>query len=152
MSLTDVVEKLNAANLREDWGEVLKWEGRMDEMMERQPDAECGFILEVFANAHYRSFNSTGSHDHSLSIVRLKTRLADVLGRMQRFRDQGEVMCAIAENLQTIGKTQEAAGYFQRARKLGEEHGFFVLECQSCFGLGHLASSEGRNEEGLELL
>ena len=29
----DVVEKVKAADLREDWGEVLKWEGHMEEMI-----------------------------------------------------------------------------------------------------------------------
>ena len=149
VSLDDVVEKVNAAGLRKDWREVLKWEGRMEDMMERQPDAECSVILGVFANAHCGAINSTGS---SLSIVRLETRRVEVLGRMQRFRDQGQLMCVVADHLRVLGKTQEAAGYFQRARKLGEEHGFFLLECESCFGLGRLAMAEGRTEEGLELL
>jgi len=70
----------------------------------------------------------------------------------QRFRDQGEVMCGITEDLCFQGKTREAAGYFQRARKLGEAHGFFLLECGSCLGLGNLALAEGSNDEGLELL
>ena len=122
----------------------------MEEMMKNSEDAACSNILLVFANAH--RIESTGSKDHSLSIVRLETRRGEVLGRMQRFRDQGQSMCGIAEQLHILGKTQEAAGYFQRARKLGEAHGFFLLECESCLGLGQLARVEGRDEEGLELL
>ena len=154
MSLDEVFEKVNAAHLREDWREVLKWEGRKDEMMERQPDAACNNILGVFASAHRRGFKSTVdfSHDHSLSIVRLETRRVEVLGRMQRFRDQGEVICVVADHLRVLGTTQEAAGNFQRARKLGEAHGFFLLECESCFGLGNMARAEGRDDEGLVLL
>ena len=152
LSLDDVVEKVNAADLREDWGEVLKWEGRMEDWMEGQSDDECENILALFNRAHFWAFKSTGSKHHALSIVRLETRRVEVCGRMQRFRDQGLSMCVIAKHLHVLGKTQEAAGYYQRARKLGEAHGFFLLECESCFGLGNLARDEGRNEEGLELL
>ena len=90
VTLDDVVERVNAANFREDWREVLRWEGRMEEMMEHRPAAGCNTILEVFGDAHMRAFNSTGSNDSLLSIVRLETRRAEVLGKMQRFRDQGE--------------------------------------------------------------
>ena len=90
MTLYEVVERVNAAHLREDWREVLKWEGRMEEMMEHRLDSGCSNILDVFVAAHMRAFNSTGSDDSSLSVVRLETRRAEVLGKMQRFRDQGE--------------------------------------------------------------
>jgi hypothetical protein len=152
VSLADVVEKVNAANLREDWREVLRWEGRMEEMMKNSEDAACSNILLVFANAHRKVFESTGSKDHSLSIVRLETRRGEVLGKMQRFRDQGEVLCTVAEHLLFLGKPQEAEGYLQRARKIAEAHGFFSVECESCLGLGKLAIREGHDQEGVELL
>jgi hypothetical protein len=130
VSLGDVFEKVNAANLRGDWRGALKWEGRMEDVIENSSDAACSNILGVFADTHGRGFKATGSKDHSLSIVRLETRRVEVLGRMQRFRDQGQVMCSVADHLRVLGKTQEAAGYLQRARKLGEAHGFFLLECE----------------------
>jgi len=152
VTLDDAFEKVHAANLREDWRGVIKLEGRMEEMMEVAPDDVCNEILDVFADAHRRAFNSTGSQDHSLSIVRLETRRAELLGKMQRFRDQGETLCRVADNLPGVGRRHEAEGYFQRARKIAEEHGFFSVECQSCLGLGNLALVRERKEEGLELL
>ena len=92
MTLKEVFEKVNAANFGGDWREVLKWEGRMEEMMEHQPDAVCTNILEVFSSAHTQAFNSTGSKDHTLSIVRLETRNVELLGKMERFRDQGDAL------------------------------------------------------------
>jgi hypothetical protein len=147
-----VFEKVNAAHLCEDWREVLKWKGRMEEMMEYQPDAVCNDILVVFVDAHERAFRSTGSEDNSLSIVRLEKRRAEVLGKMQRFRDQGEVLCRASDYLRVLGRRQEAEEYFKRARKIAEAHGFFSAECRSCLGLGCLAMEEKRQEEGLELL
>ena len=91
LSLDDVIEKVDAADLREDWREMLKWEGRMEEMMETTANVACSNMIGAFASAHSRGVNSTGSNDNSLSIVRLETRRLEVLGRMQRFRDQGEV-------------------------------------------------------------
>jgi len=155
VTLDEVCEKVNAANLREDWREVLKWEGRMEEMIEHQPDAGCNNIqniLKMFSNAHSMVCNATSSKDNSLSVVRLETRRAEVLGKMQRFRDQGEALCRVADELHFLGKNQEAEGYFQRARKIAEAHGFFSVECKSCLGLGKLAVERGRDEEGVELL
>jgi hypothetical protein len=153
VTLDDAVERVNAAYLRQDWRGVMEWEGRMEEMMEHAPDdADCTVILLMFANAHTRAFLSTYSEVHSLSIVRLDTRRAEVLGKMQRFRDQGEALCRAAGYLHDLGRQQEAEGYFERARKIAEAHGFFSVECRSCLGLGSMAMEGGRNEEGLELL
>ena len=89
VTLADVFQKVWAADLRKDWREVLKWEGRMEEMVERLSDDFCQHILALFSDAHRGAFMSTNSKDSSLSIVRLETRRAEVLGKMQRFRDQG---------------------------------------------------------------
>jgi hypothetical protein len=152
VTLKGVFEKVKAAHLREDWREVLKWEGRMEELMEMQTDEVCRNILAVFANAHLGAFSSTGSRDNSLSIVRLGTRRIDLLGKMQRFRDQGEMLCRVADHFLMLDDQQEAEGHFLRARKIAEAHGFFSVECLSCLGLGKLAMAGGREEEGVELL
>ena len=96
VTLDDVVEGVNAAHCRQDWRAVLKWEGRMEAMMEDWTEAVCNEILAVFADAHGRAFGSTGSKDHSLSIVQLETRRVEVLGKMRRFRDQGDALCTVA--------------------------------------------------------
>jgi len=152
VTLDDVVERVNAAHIREDWRAVLKWEGRMEEMMENRTDTGCNTILEVFVDAHGRAFRSTGSKEDSLSVIRLETRRVEALGKMQRFRDQGEALCHAAEYLRLLDKQQEAEGHFQRARKIAEAHGFFSVECRSCLGLGSLAMDGGREEEQVELL
>jgi hypothetical protein len=156
VTLNDVIEKVIAADDGGDWREVLKWEGRMEEMMEHQTDdASCNGLLETYSDAHRLSFNATGSNDNLLSVVRLETRRAEVLGKMQRFRDQGQALCRAADHLRSLDtdqEDQESEGYFQRARKIAEAHGFFSVECESCFGLGKLARAGGRDEEGVELL
>jgi len=152
VTLDDVFERVNAAHLRRDGREVLKWEGRMEEMMQNHTDAGCNTILARFVDAHSRVLISTGSKDNALSIVRLETRRVEHLGKMQRFRDQGDALCGVAHHLLILDRRQEAGTYLQRARKIAEAHGFFLVECKSCLGLGKLAMAEGREEEGVELM
>ena len=159
LSTEDVRARVDAADDAGDWREVLKWEGRMDEMMEGQISLTCEIILMWFRNAHNSGVLSTmsgtlptGSPHHSLSSIRLTEQLIDLLGKRQRFRDQGEEICALADSLRAAGKRQEASLYYQRARKVGEAHGFFSVECRACFGLGREKLEEGRHEEGLDLL
>jgi hypothetical protein len=152
VTLKEVVERVNEAHERQDWRELLKWEGRMEELMEHQTDVGCNAILVVFSDAHRGAFNATESKDNTLSIVRLETRRADLAGKMQRFRDQGETLCRVSDQLLILGRRQEAEKYLQRARKIAEAHGFFSVECDACLGLGKLARREGREEEGVELM
>jgi hypothetical protein len=152
LSTEDVRARVDAACDAGDWREVLKWEGRIDELMQGQPDATCEVILRRFQNAHALGTKSTGSPHHSLPSIRLAEQLVDLLGKRQRFRDQGEEMCFLADNLRAAGKRQEASLYCQKARKVGEAHGFFSVECRACLGLGQEKMEEGRHEEGLDLL
>jgi hypothetical protein len=109
-------------------------------------------LASTFSGGHSAAWDATGSTDHALAVVRLQDRRIELMGNMERFRDQGETMCGAAECLFDAGKRQEAAGYFQRARDVGAAHGFFSVECKACRGLGIRAIGEGRHEEGVDLL
>ena len=61
-------------------------------------------------------------------------------------------MCALANCLHAAGRGPEASVYLQKARKVGEAHGFFSVECRACLGLAQDKLDEGCNEEGLDLL
>ncbi|KAJ1483729.1 hypothetical protein T484DRAFT_1895394 [Baffinella frigidus] len=153
-TLNEVFAKFHAAMTATptDWRGVIKWEGRMEELMENQKDAICNRILAGFVDAHMMGVNSTGNADHALSVVSLNERRIELLGKMQRFRDQGTALCTVAQHLQFLDRPQEAVRHFQRAKKIAEAHGFFSVECESCLGLGKLRTVEGRHEEGVGLL
>jgi len=152
LSTDDVRAKVLASRAASEWREVLKWEGRMEEMMEGQPDTVRNDILRKFYASHTSASLSTDSPHHVLSLIRLGEQRVDLLGKMQRFRDQGEEICGIANNLNRAGKRKDAAEYYQKARKVGEAHGFFSVECKACLGLGQQAMRDGRTEEGLDLM
>jgi len=150
--LQDVPAKINAANTAGDWRGVLQWEGRMEELMAHMSDDACSGILNVFSYAHHTGFQATGSKDHAHSCVGLMERRIPLLGKLQLFRDQGEVMCSIASKCIFLDKNSETEKWYQRARDVGAAHGFFSLESKACGGLGMEAMEEGRHEEGVALL
>jgi len=150
--LQDVTVKMNEAGAAEDWRGILQWEGRMEELMAHQSDDDCSEILRAFSNGHRRGFYATGGKDHARSYVGLVERRIPLLGKVQRFRDQGEAMCSLSIMLDSLERMSEAATWYQRARDVGAAHGFFSLESKACRGLGVAASNAGRHEEGLELL
>jgi hypothetical protein len=152
LSTNDVRAKVLAARAASEFREVLKWEGRMEEMMDGKPDAVRNDILRKFYCSHAAQSLSTGSPHHLLSLIRLGEERVALLGKMERFRDQGEAICNLADDHHRAGKRKEAVEYYQKARKVGEAHGFFSVECRACLGLGDEAIMEGRDEEGLALL
>ena len=144
-----VIEAFEASN----WRGMLKWEGRLEELVGGQPDAPSERILLAFSVAHKGEWNSTGSNDHARAIVSLQERRIPLLGNLQLFRDLGDSMCVTGEMLLILVRNSEAATWFERARDVGARHGFFSVECKACSGLGRLAlKDDGRHEEGVELL
>jgi len=152
VTIEEVEKRVNAASEGADWRGVLKWEGRLEQLLEGQSDATCNLVLYHFKWAHTTGMHATGSTDHALAAVRLQHRRIGLMGNMERFRDQGEAMCDAAQHLIFALKRQESLLYYQRARDVGAAHGFFSVECKACLGLGRVAMDEGRHEEGADLL
>ena len=158
VSLVDVHRNVHAAHIEGDWRGVLKWEGRMEEMLALWSDAvrgsstNCSRIFNEFSTAHFKGWKTTFSKYHARSYVRLKERRIPLLGTSQLFGDQGEAMCRVADMLRCLDRNSEAATWYQRVRDVGAAHGFFTLESLACSGLGRSAMEEGRHEEGLALL
>jgi hypothetical protein len=124
----------------------------MEELLENSSNWECIADLNVFIIARTMGQLATGSRDRSISVARLQERYVELLGKMERFRDQGEAMCNLARALNFAGKREEGERWLQRARDVGAAHGFFSVESKACVGLGELAMDQGRHEEGVELL
>jgi len=152
VTLEEVRKRVAAAVEGDDWRGVLKWEGRLGQLLEGRSDAARDGTLYSFNWAHTHGMKETGSTYHALAAVRLLDRRIELIGNMERFRDQGDTICDAAVHLRFAGKDTEAAAYFQRARDIGAAHGFFSVECKACLGLGIRAIEEGRHEEGVDLL
>jgi len=145
--LHDVCERVRVAHNAANWRGVLKWEGRMEELVEAQTDDKGrDAVLSSFMRAHMML------NEGEERVLQIESRRVDLLGKMERFRDQGRALCHLGHCHTTQGREDEAARCFQRGRDLGAAHGFFSLECKACEGLGILAMKEGRHQEGVDLL
>ena len=125
----------------------------MEEMMENQPDAICNDVLKSFVKVHQLAakelwdVDAIGCKANVVASANLEKRRAELLGKMERFRDQGDTTFSIA-NLLHVAEAPEkaskdcqrgrlsakAATYYEQTRKIAEAHGFFSLECKACLG------------------
>ena len=87
-STREVTDKVMAAQRIGDWQGILKWEGRMDELIKDRCDGACEVMLRLFGQAHMTGVSATGSAEHALGMVKVEERRIALLGKMQRFRDQ----------------------------------------------------------------
>ena len=126
----------------------------MEELLDHcsSDDYKCSKILYCFAEARAMGYGATGSEDHARSFVGQAERQIPLLGKLQRFWDQGKAMCELSDILRSLDRTSEAVTWYQRARDVGAAHGFFTLESMACEGLGWASMEEGRHEEGVALL
>jgi len=120
ISLTHVWDQVLAANAVQNWRGVLEWEGRMESLMDFQwEDKFREHILAVFIRANSKATAAEDRMETKLSALKLRQRRVEILGRMERYRDQGTEMCAVATNFIMLSHQQEAASWWQRARALG---------------------------------
>jgi len=153
MSVDDVTVKLEAAWKARDWKGMLQWESRMDDLLDScRTDGDLVKILSRFSNAHIMAFQARPGREDEDACARLLERQIPIHGRLQRFSDQGQDMCKIAAIFAGHGRTIESETWFERARKVGEEHGFFTLESVACIGLGNAMMSTNRHVEGMRML
>jgi len=145
LPLSEVFERVKAADLASDWRGLLKYQGRMEELIAAMTDHARIGILQLFVRANLLKIAATGCADAPREVIRLEEMRIDLQGKAELFRDQGKSMCNLAFNLLSGGKNEEAGRFFQK-------HGFFSVECQACIGLGQLALQEGRTEEAVDLL
>ena len=130
LHISQVAQKIEDSyfSLSSDWEEILKLEGRLEELFAFDlPDLSKAVLLKTFMSCHTLALASTGLTEHALSIARLGERRIEILGKMERFWDQGEAMCLHAASLLHAHKRDEGARWYQQARDFGALHGFFSV-------------------------
>ena len=123
MSLADtlvICGVTDHARQRCDWPGVLRWESRLDEMLSlysTAPEA-CPHLIRTFACANM-------NHALFAKAASLFERSAQLLGNLERFRDQARDVCQVGQCFLQLGDVDGAAPWFEKARKVGAAHGFF---------------------------
>ena len=110
----------------------------------------CEFLIATFQKAHMKLMVTDTKH--AMEVVTLGERRVELLGKLQRFRDQADEMYTIATTFLAVKSLSYAELYFQRARDVGAAHGFFSVEGKACTGLGEMKVRDGRHAEGVDLL
>jgi len=159
LSPDQLTTKLEEAAERSDWHGVLSYETRIEDVLPSDDDELCENLLSLFGFAHGMMMTERStlgqrkeSMAHAARSAVHEERRIEILGRMQRFRDQGEAMDILGSTLFTVGKEADAERWMLRARQVGADHGFFTVECRACAALGNLYMQDGREAEGLDLL
>ena len=149
--------KFEAANAADDRSAVIALEGHLEELMAWCGNAYSLLVLQALANAHLE----VGDRRKAFSF---QERRVVLLGEESLFRDQGHAMSYLGHMLLTArgyagegpeGGDDDAAlaeEWFQRALKVGQQHGFYQLELESSIGFGRAALRARRNEDALEIL
>jgi len=144
-SLPDVVVMVEKASEVQDWSGVLRLESRMEELLTLN-EAEIPRLIEMFADANINQ----GQDAKAASLLQ---RRVQVLEKMGRFSEQGVGMCRVGDCFLRLKNAERAETWYQRARKIGEEHGCYESECRACLGLGRVELfMHVRNEEAEVLL
>jgi tetratricopeptide (TPR) repeat protein len=158
-----LVRAYNAENKEE----IIRWKSRFDDVvaMKTQSDhVQCG-VLHIVLRAYQSMLplivvmpmsNSNRPelevHITHRKIAAVYLRQSEFMCKALCFRDQGEAICHAADNILLGGNIEGARKLFNMARKIAEAHGFYIVECLSCQGLGNCFKSDGNREEALLFL
>ena len=133
------------ASVSEDWDEVLRWEGRIDELVTATgPDRKIAFqVLHGFALAYHqrKKFDKAGD---------LYVKGAEICGALKHFSTQVECLAMTGECFTAASDCKMAAFWFESARDLSAEQGFASMESDMCTRLGRALGTAARFDEGLE--
>ena len=123
---------------------VLQYESRLEEMLRVTIVRLHPPLLRSFAHAHLHKRNLAKA-------ASFFERSAQVLGKLERFREQVTDMFHAGIYLTELKDAKGATRWFQRAREVGAQHGFYSAECEACVGLGLVEQMKGRRKEAEEL-
>ena len=118
LPLGEVFKKLQIARPLNDTQTILQCEDRFEELMTAGPDPVRCSVLSIFAMA----YSGTGA-----KAAGMYETLGDLCGKMLKVRDQGQAICDAGTALLSARDRAGASKCFQRAHKLGQEHGLFQV-------------------------
>mmetsp|Transcript_56249 Transcript_56249/g.134279 ORF Transcript_56249/g.134279 Transcript_56249/m.134279 type:complete len:456 (+) Transcript_56249:672-2039(+) len=125
-----IVRMVEKARVSRDWAGVLRWESRLEDLLTLS-EAGHPTLIESFAVANL-------NQGHFAKAASLIQRRVQLLGKLECFAEQGADMCLVGECFVRLDDAQGAGTWYQKARKLGEKHGCYAVECSASLGLGRI--------------
>jgi tetratricopeptide (TPR) repeat protein len=169
-SLPSVCVKIENAHNTDKMDNVLRWSSRFDEIVASDdlPDFVQSRMLEILLPVYHRKIplftklalttdpdtqhQVDALHNTHREIATVYLKQSSLACKSERYRDQGELICAAGGHILGSGDVKYAVQLFQKARGIAETHGFFCIECVACRGLGNCALVRGDTEDALDFL
>ena len=132
-SLSSIIQMLEESSESRDWAGVLRWESRLEELLTtgHLTDFHQVKLIHYFASANVEQL-------HFAKAASLFQRSVELLGKLERFSEQGTDMCHVGDCFLQLGDAKGGEMWLQKARKLGETLGCYAVECNACYGLGRM--------------
>ena len=143
MSLDAIRWRVCDAACRDKFDEVLRWKGRIEELVKGQDQKIIYVLLKSFA----LGFERTEKFDKARL---LWERCAESCGASKRFSEQVQALTAVAECYVQEDDFKKAAVWLENARDVSKEHGFVSMESKSCSRLADFFLVAGRISDGVE--
>jgi hypothetical protein len=112
---------VHAASASNDFAGVLRWEGKIDQLLEGQDLDNTANLLAAFSSA----FIGTEQWDKASTIGRRYAEACEALGDFLR---TAQAMSAAASCCSNAGEGKLATLWYERARDLSAEHGIVLME------------------------
>jgi len=154
VSIRDVWEKVLSVPPVSSWKKILFWQHRFEEMLELPglTILQRHDLLHHFVTALRARQCQLFTSDKIQDIIAYEERRGKLLAELLRFKDQGTLLCYVADCYNLTGQYEASNKCHKQARRIAEDHGFYSIECLSCRGHGQSLVDQGNVEEGLDLL
>jgi tetratricopeptide (TPR) repeat protein len=165
--INDVCDILLREYAADNMDEILRWKSRFDEIVacNMKPFSVRLAILHVVMKAYEsllplcaymptmdRTEAELESHVNHRKLSAVQSRAAEFMCLMECYRDQGGAICSAGEHMLYSDDVEQAIILFKKARNIAESHGFYIVECLACHGLGNCYSWKGDDKEAIQFL
>jgi hypothetical protein len=150
--LAEVLDVVRDAHKIRDWQTLLKFKGRMEELLLSIPNPHGTDVLLMFSDGHTFAFEHTGGEEHLHQGIRLMKRRAEMSKSLQMGALECESLCSAGHYLNLLGRLSEATTYFFQARTVAQREFLFTIESDACLGLGEIEIVEHRLANGVLMM
>jgi len=150
--LLDVIQKINAASMKEDWRTILTFVDRLAEIVEQQEPLDRIDTLKVYINAYTQALYHHKNKDYAPYIIILMKQLVQLFDECEMFGDEVTCLTKIADMFQnTMQNENEAVKFYTRAIDLAQEHDLVLQQSRVIQEIAKLAMGNGRVDEATSM-
>ncbi|KAJ1474487.1 hypothetical protein T484DRAFT_1832246 [Baffinella frigidus] len=148
LSLDDIRTRVTTARVSEDSGdasEILRWASRMEDLVDGADHKTMLAVFQAFAIAYLRAkkFADAGQ---------MYGRMAEANGRVGRYEDHVVGAVGAAGCFGEAGDMETSVFWLETAIRVAQEHGFGMLESNTCVTLASALKTQHRFADSVQEL